>query len=363
MIITKFEGIYNTVSNRDIPDGALQDAVDVDITNAGGIVARPGYQLALEVPITTAYTTLDEVTYLVSAGRLYRVKSDLSLIDICATSATEFADYQRYLFTNDGYSIFEERITNLNVPTPREPEIVITGGSREPGLYNIVTTFINESGLEGGTSPIVTVELETAGEILVTPEQRDGYDSVVYMTEVGGEVFYDTLTGRQIFPGQVNANPFPANAHKVEYFQSMLYVTERMGDHTVVWFSHPNQFHLFGIDNGYFIIPGTVRDMRATEQALVIGTDRAIYAYADGAITELAKYGVVAGRSMVKNPDGTIYIHSERGVCSALPFKELTQDVVSLPMGTICSAHIVYQNGIRKFIGLHDAGGEAFNAA
>lgn len=361
MVITKFSGIVNTVSERDIPEGALQDAVNVDITNAGGIIARPGYQLAVEVPISTAYTTLDEITYIVSSGRLKRVNTDLSLTDICATTATEFTDYQRYLFTNDGVSVFNETITDLVVPTPLPPDVVITAGVRPAGMYHIVTTFINSSGLEGGTSPIVTIELGAPGELLITPDQRDGYTSAVYITDVDGEVFYDIRTGRQIFPAQINANPFPANADKIEYFQSRLYVSERMGDHTVVWFSHPNQFHLYGVDDGYFVIPGTVRGMKGTDQALIIGTDAAIYAYADGSITELAKYGVVAGRPMVKDSDGMVYIHSEIGLYKALPFQELGVDLVSLPMGTKCSANIMYHKGIHKYVGLHDGGGEAFN--
>lgn len=363
MIIDKFLGIYNTVSERDIPDGALQDAVDVDITNAGGLVARPGYQLALTVPVTTAHTTLDDVTYLVSEGSLKRVEPDLSLVTLGATTATEFTDFQRYLFTNDGKSIFEDSVTDLLVPVPQEPEIVVTGGTRPAGLYNIVTTFINASGLEGGTSPVVTVELDAPGEILITPEYKAGYENEVYITEVGGEVFYDILTGRPIFPAQINANPFPSRAEKIEYFQSRLYVTERMDDHTIVWFSKPNQYHLYGVDNGYFIIPGRVLDMRATKEALIIGSDKAVYAYVDGNLDELAKYGVVAGRPIVKLPDGSVRIHTVRGVCSALPFTPLTEDTVSLNMGSVVSTHIMYHNGIRKYVALHDAEGSAFNRA
>jgi hypothetical protein len=363
VIVDKILGIHNTVNERDIPNGALQDAIDVDITNAGGLVARPGYQLALSVPVTTAYTTLDDVTYLVSEGSLKRVGTELSLETICPSAATEFADYQRYLFTNDGKSIFETTVTDLYVPVPQEPEIVITGGTRPAGLYNIVTTFINESGLEGGTSPVVTIELTTPGEILITPEYKAGYQNAVYMTEAGGEVYYHLQTGRQLIPAQMNANPFPQNAEKIEYFDGRVYVSERMGDHTIVWFSKPYQHHLFGVDDGYFIVPGRLLDMRATKEALIIGTDKAVYGYVEGSLDELAKYGVVPGRPIVKLPDGTVRIHTVRGVCSALPFTPLTEDTVSLYMGSVVSAHIMYHNGIRKYVALHDAGEPAFNSA
>ena len=363
MKIDKFLGIYNVVNERDIPDGALQDAVDVDITNAGGIVARPGYQLALPMAISTAHTTLDDVTYLVSEGNLVRLSAGLATEIICPTTATEFTDYQRYLFTNDGKSVFESAVTDLIVPTPREPEIVITGGARPPGLYNIVTTFANESGLEGGTSPVVTVELFEPGEILIAPEAKSGYRNEVYMTEAGGEVYYNLASGRSLIPQQMNANPFPANAEKIEYFNARLYVSERMGEHTIIWFSKPYQYHLFGIDDGHFVVPGRVLDMRATKEALIIGTDKNIYAYTEGALDELAKYGVVAGRPIVKLPDGTVRIHTVRGVCSALPFIPLTEDIASLYMGSAVSAHIMYHNGIRKYVALHDSGQPAFNSA
>lgn len=363
MIITEFKGIQNTVSNRDIPDGALQDAVDVDITNAGGIVARPGYQLALSVPISTAYTTLDDVSYIASGGYLKRVNSDLSLTTIAASTATEFTDYQRQLFTNDGLGVFEETVSNYVIPTPLPPEIVITGGGRPAGLYNIVTTFVNADGLEGGTSPVIQIELETPGEILVSPQILAGFEARTYITEVGGETYYDVVSRRQINPVQINANPFPARAEQLEYFNSRLYVSEDFGDYTVVWFSKPYHYHLYGVDDGYFIVPGKVLAMKSITQGLIIGTDKAIYSYVENQLVELAKYGVVPGRSIVKLPDDTVLIHTIRGVCKALPFQPLTEDTVSLYMGSVVSTHVMYNNGIRKYVALHDAGTTAFNRA
>ena len=366
MIANKFAGIQNTVSARDLPTDSqlgmgLQDAIDVDITNSGGIVARQGYQLALSATISTAYTTLDEVSYVISEGYLKRIRSDLSLESIVESTATEFDDYQRYLFTNDGFMIFDETVTNIKIPVPQEPEIVITGGSRPSGRYLILTTFINDSGLEGGTSPIVSIELESEGEIIIYPEIKAGYESKTYITEVGGEVFYDIESGKQIAPELINANPFPARANKIAYYDSRLYVTEKFESHTVVWFSKPYQYHLYGVDNGHFVIPGQVLGMKGISQGLIIGTDQAVYLYTQDAITELAKYGVIPGRPILKLPNDIVYIHTERGVCSALPFQELTQDTVSLYMGTQVSTAMMYNNGIRKYIALHDAGTEAFN--
>jgi hypothetical protein len=369
MIITKFAGIQNTVSPRDLSDGneagvGLQDAIDVDVTNAMGLVARPGYAPALAVSVSAAYTTLDRVTYIVSSGNLYRVESDLSLTLIGPSTATEFADEERTLFTNDGYMIFEETVSSIRVPIPEiEPAVTITGGSWEPGIYSIVSTFVNSDGLESGTSPVVTVELEAKGEILVYPLESPGLTSKVYMTEAGGEVFYELGQPNQLAPCNLNADHFPVNADKIEWYESKIFVTEPLGDYTIVWASKPFTYHLFPGDDAYFIVPGKVQAMKATEQALVIATDEEIYSYTtDAGLTSLAKYGVIPGRPIVKEPTGTLLIYTKRGVCRCFPFITLTEQTVSLPMGSVCATSLVYNKGTSKFVAVHDAGSEAFNS-
>lgn len=360
--ISAFKGIQNTVSKRDIEDNALQDAVDVEITDAGGFVARKGNTLALETPIDTAYTTLDDTTYVVYAGQLSRVTDDLTLLPLTPSTATEFCDHQRVLFTNDGLSIYQDAVQNLVIPVPElEPELLIANGSSPAGIYSVIYTYVNASGVEGGTSPVASVELTEPGDVFVYPVELPGFTARVYMTEAGGEVFYNLETGVQINPVQVNANQFPKNANKIEYFDSKVYVTEEYQDYTVVWFSKAYHYHLFGVDNGYFVVTGKVEVLRAVTAGLLIGTDREIFIYSDGVLNRVATYGVVSGRPVVKLPNDTLLIHTVRGVCSFPPFTALTEDKVSLPMGTICSTKMVYSNGIKKFIALHDGGGEAFN--
>lgn len=362
MLISTFKGIQNTVSKRDIEDNALQDATDVDITNAGGFIARAGAQSALQVPIDTAYTTLDDETYLVSNGQLFRILPDLTLRNLGQTTATEFCDNQRTLFTNDGKMVYQDHLSDLVVPVPDlEPSLVLTGGSQPPGIYSVIYAYANSEGVEGGTSPVATIELVSPGQVLAYPVDKVGFTAQIYMTEAGGEVFYSVATGTPINPVQVNSNVFPANAIKIEFFESKLFVSESIEDFSVVWNSKTFHYHLFGVDNAYFVIPGKIEVLRAVDAGLVIGTEKEIYLYADGGITKLANYGVVPGRPIVKLPDNTLLIHTVRGVCSFPPFTPRTEDFVSLPMGTVCSTKMVYTNGIKKFVALHDGGGEAFN--
>lgn len=360
MVITQFKGIYNTVSARDLPAGGLQDAVDVDITNSEGVVSRLGYILSKSLAISTAYTTLSGETYVVSAGNLYRVAQDLSVTDLGPSTATQFTDEARMLFTNDGISVLGDQAVNLKIPRPLGPDVVITGGTRPTGVYNIITTYSNAQGLEGPASPVVTVELTAPAELLITPAELPGFTVNIYMTEAGGEVFYHR-NGARLAPVQLNVVPFPDNAERIAFYDSKLFVSERLDSYSVISPSKPYHYHLFDAES-YIIIPGQVLAMESTSSALIIGTDREIYAYTDGVLTTLATYGVVPGRPFVRLPDKSVLIHTVRGVCKALPFQELTQQTVSLPMGGQCSTSLVYSNGVQKYVALHDGEGDAFNS-
>ena len=361
MKIDSFLGIHNTTSKRDIPDEALQDAVDVDITNSGGLIARNAATLSKSLEIDAAYTTLDNVTYIVSGGHLYRVDASLGLYDLGETTATEFADYQGYLFTNDAKQVYRNVVTDLVVPVPVAPQVAISAGSLPAGIYHVAMTYTNADQLEGGHSEIVTIEIDDNSDILVTPVDLAGYTTNVYMTDAGGSTLYNVDDLIPLSESQYAANKFPAYADKIEYHEGRLYLTIQFGEYTEVLFSKPNRFHLYDYESDYFVITGEVLDMKSTPSGLVIGTANAIYAYQDGVVTQLADYGVVPGKSMVSMPDSSILIHSTRGICQALPFKNITEDHVSLPMGSKCAAVLMNSDGIQRYVGLHDGQGDAYN--
>ena len=370
MIATRFAGIHNVVNARDMSVPAysdsqieywMQDAVDVDITDAGGFIARTGYTQSLAVSISAAHSTFEGINYIVSSGTLYEVGPQLSLYARAACTATEFTDYSNTLFTSDGLRVMGESVTNLNVPVPDAPGIILSGGARPAGRYNVVTTYANADGLEGGTSEVATVVLDTEGDFLVVPASLPGHTTNIYVTDCNGSVFFNTATRARLIPAQLNANPFPNTVDKIEYHEGRLYIAVQENDYTIVWFSDPVLFHLFGADDGYFVVPGAILDMRSTPQGLVIGTDKELYVYQDSTLSILASYGVVPGRSMVKLPDRSLLIHTVRGVCKALPFQPITAQKVSLAMGTKCNTNIVYSRGIMKYVGIHDGGTTAFN--
>ena len=364
MIINSFLGITNTSPPRSIPNNALVDAVDVFIDDIGAVVQRDGYTQGLTFPIEASYETLDNVVYVVSNGVLCRLNSDLSSTPICQSTATEFCDFSRFLFTNDGWVIHANTVSNIAIPCPiREPEVVITAGNKPKGIYTIVYTYVSADGVEGGTSPSVTVNLGSTGDILVNPEPLPGYTTQVYMTDADGEVLYLRNTRYPIKAALVNVDRFPLKADKIEYYREQLYVSVPFGDYSLIYFSITNHYHLFGYDDKRLIIPGYVEAMKSVDGGLIIATNKEIYLYDGLNLNKLASYGVVSGRPIVKQPDGTVLIYTTRGVCAALPFTPLTEKQVSLPTGRQCSTAIMYKQGTRQFIAMHDDSGSSFNKA
>lgn len=365
MQINSFLGIHNTQPPRSIPDNALADAVDVDITDSGALLGRRGYTLANPISgITAAYSTQWQEGYVVVGGILNQVNPDGSLVPLGASTASSFTDYGKAMFTNDGLRVEGAMAMTIKVPSPSTPlAMQATTGDMPKGRYSATYTYVDGNGLEGGSAPIASVDVEDGGGVYINPPQTiPGYSARVYVTDGDGTVFYDE-TGRPLDPIYQLADSFPDNVEIIAFHQSRLYATETLPDGgTVVRYSQPFYFHLWDYAKAYFIVPGQVLGMVSVGDALVIGTDSAIWAYTGDAISMLADYGVVPGYPMRKSVDGQVFIHSKRGQCKAAPFTNLTQGKCSLAPGSRCSSALVDQRGIKQFLVLTDGTQTPYNA-
>lgn len=364
MVITQFLGIRNTEPVRSIPDSACSDAVNVDVSVTGAISQRNGYSVAKTIPITTAYSTFDQVGYLITNGNLARVGNDLSITTLGPSTATAFSDFGGVLFTSDGLKVQSDVVTNLKIPSPSiAPSLSVTSGVREAGAYSVCYTYRSAEGLEGGSSPIATVTLTSVGDVTVAAIPAPvGFTTVVYVTDVDGTVYYN-YAGVQLAQYQTLAQPFPDNVDQIAFHDSRLYVSQLQSNgSTVIWFSNPYLYHIYDAVNGYVIVPGKVHGMMSSNGGLIIGTESAIYVYEGEVLTTLETYGVIAGRPFARGTDKTVYMRTKWGVCKALPFENLSVNKTSFPKGKQCSTALIYQDGLQKFIALSDGSGEPFNA-
>lgn len=155
----------------------------------------------------------------------------------------------------------------------------------------------------------------------------------------------------------------PLGCSAIQHWKGRMYAAQYMPteDQTVIWFSQPLGFHLFALDSDYFIVPGRVHMLAQHDDALIVGTDVQILAYTPGGLSALADYGVVPGQHWAED-DKRIIFWTTRGVCSALPFMNLTESAVSVAPGTQAGGTIVQNGGQKRYVVALHQGGSAFNA-
>lgn len=358
--VNHFTGIRNVVSIRHLAPENLAAALDCDLTDTGALPKCRGYQLALSAPISAAYSSQEQAGYVVSNGKLCRF-ADNRLVELADSTATEFCDFGQEVFSNDGLRIKGDSVTDIKLDPPIiAPVLSPTSGDLPPGRYIVAYTFINQDGLESGSSPVSVIELQSTSGISVAPIQS-GYRVNLYISDAGGTVLYDS-ENVQMAQENVLANGFPENAEKIAFYDTKLFVSKPLdnGD-TIIYFSQPYYFHLWKHLQDYLIIPGRVNAMMSARDGLVIGTDSDIWVYNGAGVGLLADYGVPKGKSMAQTPDKNVLIHTKRGQCVALPFQNLTETKCSLKPGEHCSTAYVEHGGISQFLVLTDGKGKAYN--
>ena len=233
-------------------------------------------------------------------------------------------------------------------------------------------------GREGGCFAPVSVDVPEGSGLGISITSLSPYNVNIYVSDLNGDSLY--LAGT-VQAGGITVNntanlsypldeihrqtfPLPDNIEQVAFYETKLWASEFLSEknQSIIWYSKPFAWHLFDTYSDYIAIPGRVLMLEATPQGLVIGTDEEIYAWTvDSSLVQLAEYGVVGGYPAAFKQNGNILIHSQRGVCHALPFENLTQEKVSLDPGIDCFSYIVEQNGIERFVAINDGGGLANN--
>lgn len=293
MLIQSFLGIHNTNPPRSIPDAALVDAVNVDLTDSGAVLRRRNFTQALSSPISAAYSD-DEIACLVSEGVLYRIADDLRLIELAPSQATDFCVHGGVLFTNDGLMVVDDVVHDLKTMH----------------------------------TPIVYEPMDDASHD-VLPQGLNA----------------DPLTRF--------ADPFPDNVDKIAWHDASLWCASGFSDQSLIRYSKPFHYHLFDYETNYIIVPGQVAALKGVGEALFIGTTDAMYLY-NGALNKVADYGVIPGQPLAKAPNGTDFVFTRRGVCVVNPFQNLTETKVKPIDASVCFAQVIEDNGLLKFVAAHD---------
>lgn len=155
----------------------------------------------------------------------------------------------------------------------------------------------------------------------------------------------------------------PLGTDVIQFWGGRVYAAQYLPteNQTVVWFSEPLGYHLFSLDSNFFMLPGRALMLAPHDKALVVGTDAAIYAYDGQKLETLVDYGVTPGQHWSKDDDRVLFWTS-RGVCSALPFANLTDKQFSAAPGLRAGGCIVRSGGQKRHLVVLQQGGAPFNA-
>lgn len=374
--VKAWKGLTNTVDplRRDL--SWLTQADNVNITQTGSVVRMQGYaQRTSNYAIAGAYATKDlQRLYVIDAGELREMQDGYGykvLRTGLSSNRYYFTEVNGVVYYANGtdYGMIDGQAWRWGIEAPVAPILTPQSGSLKAGTYHVCCTYSDERGIESGSGEVESITVGDGSAIAIQAPTQDGLETNVYITYRDGTVYYRLGTGQNhLYNGQPLYEELrfwllnPPRGTIPEVFQGTMYLAESYPEHdqTVIWRSLPLHFHHFDPGSEGIVVPGQVRMLKATQEVLLIGTDRAVYAFNGEALVQLANYGVAPGYHAAEH-DGQVYFWTLRGLCVAMPFRNLTQDTVSVAPGESAGAMVVAGDGYLRYVVAMQKGGVPYN--
>lgn len=297
MKISSFRGLNNVSDPMRLGMEWLVQADNINITDRGAITKREGYSLAQAGSFSSLYSTIDFSRLYAAKGGAIRNFVGDELYSLTSTAPLYWCEINEQVFFNNG---------------------------TDDGII--------------------------LGDDEVLPWRRTGLADIRFLNVAGEGV--DPLF-----------NPLPTETSVIQHWKGRVYAAQYMPteNQTVIWFSEPLGYHLYDLDDSFFLVAGKVEMLAPTADALVVGTDARVYAYDGTKIEALADYGVVPGQHWASD-ENRILFWSRRGLCAALPFQNLTEKQVSVAPGIRAGGCVVRTGGQKRYLSVIQQGDSPFNA-
>lgn len=388
--ITAFRGLNLVDDPLRLDLDWLVQADNVDITDTGGITKRDGYALSLAGAFTGAFSTKDFARmYVVDGGALKAMTGPTSATTLrtgLSSASMYWAEINQQIYYNNGVDSGiiapDSRLLDWSWPVPGTPTLIAVTGTLAPGQYRVACTYVLADGRETGSGDFAQLTLGEGQALQISdiPQVAGLFtrvyiapaDSAVYQLARSGTFAATVWNQSPDYLGVELSTPFyaplPSACDVIQAWRGRLHAAMFMASQsqTVVWRSRPLGYHLFDLKQDYIMVPGRVLALAPHDTALVIGTDKAIFAYDGKALVQLADYGVVSGLcwDTDKTEQGAenLLLWTQRGLCRFPNFENLTAAHVSVAPGIRAGAAVIAANGQKKFLVALQQGGSAFNA-
>jgi len=387
--IDRFLGLRNKVDElRTVTDGGI------GLTRADNIYIDDEFKMQFAEGTTRVTTEIsreliishDEQRALVITGTtLRKLNDDLTTTMIMdgldPTATYDYCEVNEFIYLSsskgDSWIIAPDfTVRAWGLPLPAQVDLFFVDGYLAAGRYQVACTFVAPDGRESGAPLSTVLEVVDSSALVISDiPQLAGHLTRVYISSTNGTVLYRAFETTQIvvtWNGPVDElveplrtqflRPPPA-ADRVAYYRGQLILSywDAHRNISILYGSQPLGFELFDTLKNANVLSGRVHVLRGMKEYLVIGTDSEIYIYADDDLTRVAKYGVPFGKSDVEY-EKKVYFWSNRGVCRAAPFENMTEEDVSLPPGTDTYGAIVESGGVEKYVVMLNDSGTARNA-
>jgi len=380
--IQGFNGLNNVTDPLRVGLGWLVQADNINVTDTGGMTRRDGYSLSQAGDFRAVYTTLDFSRLYAVVGSALKDYAGNTLATLTSTEPMFWTETNDQVFFNNGTDSGVILPDNTVLPwgwqTPAAPSVSAVTGSLDPGTYQVRCTFTLPDGRETGVGESTEIVL-TEGQALQvnTIPLLAGYTTNVYIAPANSTVYQLAFSTTSLSAFTWNTSPdslgpellnqfldrLPVGATVIQAWGGRMYAAQYFPteNQTVIWFSQPLGYHLFNLNQDYFMVPGHVHMLAPHKDALIVGTGERVFAYAGEKLSQLAQYGVVPGQHWSAD-DERILFWTARGLCAALPFTNLTEKQVSVAPGVHAGGCVVRSGGQKRYVAALQQGGSAFNS-
>lgn len=382
-IIKLFKGLNNVSETYRLSPEWFIQADNVDISKTFGVERCDGFvRRTTNSNVTGAYATEDQKRlYLVTNGEIRRMNADMTYVvvktGLSTTLPVSFDEVNGVVYYTNGvdFGCLEPtgwRPWGISSPSSAPAVSFSSGGSLPSGTYGVYVTHVDDRGMESSNNREEVV-LTGSGQLSITDiPQKAGYTTNVYVTQANGTIHFllkevagtsVSYTNQDVLGRELPfVNLDTPRGDTVAVCNGKIWVSEPFPqyDYTVVWSSLPLQYHHFDYSTWGLVVPGIGRMLEVTGDTLVVGTDRQIFAYDEEKLVELADYGVVDGFHGAMIGD-SLFFWSLRGLCSVMPFKNLTESKLSVAPGSSASAAVLEKDGMRRYVVALQQNGQPYN--
>jgi hypothetical protein len=400
-----FTGVVNTRSRKDIGLKALYAGDNVFISDTKKVTRRDGYTPYLTTGTVQAAYGGAGPLYVVDAGVLQRVASPTDKHTLI--SGLTGKNYSWDVTNNDAYFVngvdagiargdqfLPWRLTSPTlsgvtaVSAASLSTVLNVGETYVAATFRVCATYETADGRESAPSEIFILSAAPLTNLIRVVAPTAYARINVYATEADGTVFRLVATSSSTAPTvSLTFNParggrelttlatqsLPDGVELIAFMKGNIYASQYFtdSDTSVVWFSKAFAYHLFDCSEDYIVVPGRVSMLLwiskdttyGIKDWLLIGSTKGVWQRGDeDKFENLANYGVVPGIAGDVDPEGTAWFWTQRGICTAPPFKNLTEEDVSMAPGVRANATLVYHNGTKQLLTVTQGGGTAFNS-